>query len=920
MHLPAKSAISGRISLFFLFLCCSVLAVAQAPDDNRFEKIVLTDNLNEPLELAVLPDERVLFIERHGLVKMYDPTTKKTVTAGSVPVSTKYNPAADGSQQEAEDGLLGLTIDPDFNTNHWIYLYYSPAGKEAKNVLARYTLTGNKLDVSSRKIILDVPTQRDECCHTGGSMDWDASGNLYLTTGDNTSPRASDGYAPIDERAGRTAFDAQRTASNTNDLRGKILRIHPEANGTYTVPEGNLFAKGTAGTRPEIYTMGHRNPYRMSVDKKTGFVYWGDVGPDSGRDSIGLGPAAEDEFNQARSAGNFGWPYFVGDNKAYWDFDFATNQSGGKFNPERPVNNSPNNTGLKELPPAQKAYVWYTAGESIRFPLLGTGGRSAMAGPVYRKEHFQHAKRPFPAYYDGKWFIYEWMRDWIIAVSMNDKGNYIRMERFLPDLKLEHPIDMAFGPNGDLYLLEYGQGWFMGNPESKLVKIVYNAGNRKPVVVATANKTAGAVPMRVQFSSAGTKDFDNDSLRYEWRISNQQGTVLAVLKDANSEFVFKTAGNYRVKLTVTDAPGLKESKEFLIKAGNEPPVVSLNLINANQSFFFPNRKIAYEVKVSDKEDGSLEDKRISASNVRIDFHYQDGESKLPVAEGHQSAPAVFITGKALMEKSDCKACHFQDKKSIGPAYAEIAAKYKSNKNAVNILSDKIIKGGSGVWGDVPMAPHPAIGLPEAKQIVQYILSLADEKKTNASLPVKGEVSPAPPDGVDQSKGIYKLTASYTDKGSMGVAPITSVQSITLRNPALQFGDAHDASPTIMKLKLGENNLLIVTSPNTYARFKDVDLTGIKAVNIMVAAPIEQLNSVGGVIELHTGTQDGPLVGQTEFIKPNSDPDVLTGKSAPPSYRVLINPTREMQDLFFVFKSEKTSGALFIPISATFESE
>ncbi len=75
--------------------------------------------------------------------------------------------------------------------------------------------------------------------------------------------------------------------------------------------------------------MGHGNPYRISVDKRSGFLFWGDVGPDSGKDSTGLGPTAEDEFNVAKAPGNFGWPYFVGDNKAYWDFDFATKRQLG---------------------------------------------------------------------------------------------------------------------------------------------------------------------------------------------------------------------------------------------------------------------------------------------------------------------------------------------------------------------------------------------------------------------------------------------------------------------------------------------------------------------------------------------------------------------------------------------------------------
>ena len=909
------------IVLALAFTLLSTSVIAQAPDENRFEKVVLAQNLNEPLELAVLPDERVLFIERHGAVKLFDPASKKTLLIASIPVSTQYNPGADGKQQEAEDGLLGLGVDPGFTTNHWIYLYYSPAGKEPKNILARYTLAGNKLDLTSKKVVLEISTQRDECCHTGGSIDWDSSGNLYLSTGDNTSPRASDGYSPIDERSGRSAFDAQKSSSNTNDLRGKILRIHPEANGSYTIPDGNLFPKGTAKTRPEIFTMGHRNPYRISVDKKSGFVYWGDVGPDAGKDSTGRGPTAEDEFNQARSAGNFGWPYFVGDNKAFWDFDFETKQSGEKFNAEKPINSSPNNTGLTELPSAQKAMIWYTAGESIRFPLLGSGGRSAMAGPVYYKEHFQNAKRPFPSYYDKKWFIYEWMRDWIIVVSMNDKGNYIRMERFLPNLKLEHPIDMTFGPNGDLYLLEYGQGWFMANPESKLVRIEYNGGNRKPVVVASADKKAGAIPLNIHFSSEGTTDYDHDTLRYEWKIINPQGVAAAVLKEPNPSFQFKAAGNYKVLLTVADGKGLKGSKEFSVKAGNEPPSISLELTSGNKSFFFPGKKIGYQVKVSDKEDGSLEDKRILSSQVKIAINYQDAESIAPTSPGgHQEAPVTFLAGKMLMEKSDCKACHFMDKKSIGPSFAEVATKYKSNKKAIDLLSEKIINGGSGVWGDVAMAPHPAIGLPEAKQIVQYILSLSSEKKIVASLPAIGEVTPTLPDGADMTKGVYKFTASYKDKGHNGIAPITTEKSITLKSPTLIFGNADDASPNIMKFKMGETNLLIVMSPNTYASFKDIDLTEIKTLTFHVAAPVEQLDSKGGIIEVHTGSKDGPMIGQTEFIKPISDPNLFAGKTLPPAYRVSIDATVGMQHLFFVFKNDKAQGALFVPLSITFETE
>ena len=268
-------------------------------------------------------------------------------------------------------------------TNHWIYLYWSPSGGSDTR-LARFTLVGNQLDMASQKILLNVHTERSSTNHEAGSLAFGPDGSLYLSTGDNTNPFESSGFNPIDEQPGRAIFDAQRSAGNMNDLRGKILRIKPEPDGTYTIPAGNLFpADGSAG-RPEIYVMGNRNPFRISVDSETGWLYWGEVGPDANNDSGNRGPRGYDEINQARQAGNFGWPYIIADNKPYRDFDFTPpGTPGALFNPAAPVNNSPNNTGPMNLPPAQGALIWYPYATSSQFPELGTGGRTAMAGPVY---------------------------------------------------------------------------------------------------------------------------------------------------------------------------------------------------------------------------------------------------------------------------------------------------------------------------------------------------------------------------------------------------------------------------------------------------------------------------------------------------------------------------------------------------------
>ncbi|HAB14908.1 MAG TPA: glycosyl hydrolase [Verrucomicrobiales bacterium] len=429
------------------------------------------------MEIAVAADGRVFYIERAGTVRMWRPTTQSSVTLDSVPVF-----------KELEDGLLGITLDPAFARNGWLYLFYSEpethlneAGKKiGTNRVSRFTVTGDSLDLTSERVLLRIPTQREQCCHSGGSLAFDANGNLFASVGDNTHPGESDGYSPIDERPDRGPWNAQKSASNANDLRGKILRVHPEPDGSVTIPKGNLFPPGTPNTRPEIYVMGNRNPFRISVDQRTGYLYWGEVGPDAGEPNPQRGPAGFDEINQARRAGNFGWPYFAGDNKPYYEFDFATGKSGAAFDPAHPVNRSVHNTGPLELPPAQPAFIWYPYSQSTKFPIVnGGGGRTAMAGPVYYFDRNLKSPTRLPIEFDHTLFIYEWSRNWIIAVHLDDQNNIartadgkLRMERFCPDLTFKRPMDMELGPDGCLYLLENGTAW-NGNKDTQIVRLEY---------------------------------------------------------------------------------------------------------------------------------------------------------------------------------------------------------------------------------------------------------------------------------------------------------------------------------------------------------------------------------------------------------------------------------------------------------------
>ncbi|MEI9943424.1 MAG: c-type cytochrome [Chitinophagaceae bacterium] len=481
-----------------------------------------------------------------------------------------------------------------------------------------------------------------------------------------------------------------------------------------------------------------------------------------------------------------GGPYFVGDNKAYRKYNFATKESGDAFDPAHPVNNSPNNTGMKELPAAVPALIWYPKAVSKEFPELGSGSNSAVGGPIYHRADFINPKRPFPEYYEGKWFITDWARGFLNVVALDENGDYKSMERFLSDLRLKGPIDMKFSADGDLYILEYGNGYFKDNPEAQLIRIEYNGGNRKPQVQAVASKVAGAVPLKIDLSSAGTRDFDEgDQLTYDWKIT-RNGATYNTSKQENLSLTLNNPGVYKAVLTVTDSKGAKNSKSVEIKAGNEPPEIKFLVTSGNSSFFFPGSAINYSVTVADKEDGSLANKRILPSQVSVSANYlSEGYNLTAIAQKQLSvdASAQFAGAKLLINKSDCNACHRVNEKFLGPAFTQVAVKYKNDSKAPAYLANKIINGGAGVWGDPMMPAHPTLADADAKAIVKYILSLAYPPRRAKALPVKGTYTTTVPEG-ENTDGSFILRAAYTDRGTKVSSAQSSEMTLVLRSPAL----------------------------------------------------------------------------------------------------------------------------------------
>ena len=569
--------------------------------EGNYRKVVLDDQTSDPMQMDIAADGRVFYVQRGGAVRMYDPATDSSRDVGNIAIN-----------RGGEDGLLGIALDPQFDQNRFIYLFYSAATAD-ENRVSRFTLVNEKLDADSESILLRIPSQH-QCCHSGGALEFGPEGLLYVGTGDATNPFESSGFAPIDERPNRQRFDAQRSSGNTDDLRGKILRIRPEADGSYSIPEGNLFPSDGSGGRPEIYVMGNRNPFRLSIDSETGWLYWGEVGPDARNSETDRGPLGHDEFNQAREAGNYGWPYFTADNQAYVDFDFASGESFEAFDPAAPVNDSPNNTGASTLPPAQPAMLWYTYGASEEFPELGQGGRTAMAGPVYHFDSSLDSSVKLPEYFDKTLFIYEWSRNWIQEVKLDQDGEVLAINPVFSDFRFRRPMDMEIGPDGAVYVIEWGSDFRGGNADSLISRLEYVGGPSNQLRARIdASADNGSAPLGVRLSATPSTTADGQALQYAWDFESD-GVIDSTTEEAFHTFL--TPGVYTASLSVTDASGQTDRTTTQIVVGNTRPVVEI-VSPFDGQFFDWGQQIDYEVRVDDGEDGSTDDGELSSDAFQL---------------------------------------------------------------------------------------------------------------------------------------------------------------------------------------------------------------------------------------------------------------------------------------------------------------
>lgn len=245
-----------------------------------FSYEVLLTGLGVPISVGLLPDGRLLILDRLGGLTIADPDTLPVPTASYMTL-TNINFAG-------EKGLFDVTLDPGFATNGYFYLYYT-AASPARARVSRFThqenaggltSTGN---AASELVIWQDTDSYVSTIHYGGGLDFGPDGNLYLTTGDKSNP----------------GFSQDLTRSS-----GKVIRIRPDG----TIPPDNPFVDGPGGLDDGIYAFGLRNPYRARWDFPSGRLFIGEVGGNNN-----LLSWEDVHVLAAGDAGrNFGWPYCEG--------------------------------------------------------------------------------------------------------------------------------------------------------------------------------------------------------------------------------------------------------------------------------------------------------------------------------------------------------------------------------------------------------------------------------------------------------------------------------------------------------------------------------------------------------------------------------------------------------------------------------
>ena len=511
-------------------------------------------SVDSPVDLAFTPDTRMLVATQLGQVRVYK--------GGQL----LQSPALDFSGRICKSfsqGLLGVTVDPNFATNRYVYLFYTynrfgscplddPTNpKNPVNRVSRFVMSGDTIDPSSEVVLIDnIPSHGS---HNAGDLQFGKNGYLYVTTGDGVCDYAND--SGCDSRN-----DAAR---DRNVLLGKILRI--TRNGS--IPASNPYT-GTDSARcnrtgrtdagkvcQETFAMGLRQPFRFAFD------------PDASGTRFFInevGQARWDEVDEGEKGADYGWNLCEGshDNS---DRGGSVDCAAAPYTP--PIHEYSHGTGCSSI----------------------TGGAFVPNGL-------------WPARYDDSYLMADYVCNKIFELKPDGAGGFVRTE-FASDLGEGGPIAMSFGPHGSgqaLYYTTYANG-------GEVHRITYVQGaNRAPHAAVGASPSSGGIPLEVGFdgSDSNDPDFEDAVTSYLWNFGD--GSPAVETTTSTASHTYTEAGTYTATLTVRDESGAEDTAAVRIDAGNHPPEPTISSPTQDQLFKVGER-IVLRGSATDPEDGQLAD-------------------------------------------------------------------------------------------------------------------------------------------------------------------------------------------------------------------------------------------------------------------------------------------------------------------------
>ncbi len=484
-------------TVFAILACLAGTLWAQYPTfngcgdlkDGDFRQVKLLSRaedptMDEPMRMDFYQDDggnvNIYFVERAGKLKYYDAAAKSMHVVGQLDVLF-----------DLESGLLGIALDPGFKTNRWIYFYWSPKSVKVYRI-SRFTIKAdNTLDNASEKVVLDIPDTRIGLnVHNGGGLQFDNKGNLWVAVGDHD-------YADFTPSALHSTSDKESSdehdATDTYSLYGSLLKIHPEPDGSYTIPKGNFGEYWSkkfrdqnrtvlAGkyadknlVRPEIYVKGFRNAMSVQVDPSTGWAVASECGAQCHKIPACYYCPVEGKTEKTMliTEPSFqGWSYFVGNNHPY-----AMDKSEEK-NPLAPVNSSPFRIGVDTLPPAVPGTYQY----GLPPTQWMDNWICSVGGYMYRYDPKNPSTIKFPPHFEGKFFMSDMNQSFIRAIEVDKQGAFVKAsdDLFKSVLTKSNSLDMRQGPDGAMYRLNYAKFQYTKDETTGLFRIEYT-GNCKPV-------------------------------------------------------------------------------------------------------------------------------------------------------------------------------------------------------------------------------------------------------------------------------------------------------------------------------------------------------------------------------------------------------------------------------------------------------